>query len=204
MGAEMNIKSISLTLFLGLAALSPSANAALVINIVEQGTGVVATGFGSADTTDLAGPLSFGNGTGIFPQIARVSLGFPNGTYAFFGISGPSNFGFGSSSDGVASTGSGNTFGVIGEFSEIYFPLYYVSGTPLSATNTWDNTTLSGLGLTPGTYVYTWGTGDHADSLTVQVGAVPEPSTWAMMILGFVGLGWMAYRRKNNRVLSAA
>jgi PEP-CTERM motif len=27
-------------------------------------------------------------------------------------------------------------------------------------------------------------------------GAVPEPSTWAMLILGFVGLGFMAYRRK--------
>jgi PEP-CTERM motif len=29
-------------------------------------------------------------------------------------------------------------------------------------------------------------------------GAVPEPSTWAMMILGFCGLGFMAYRRKQN------
>jgi hypothetical protein len=28
------------------------------------------------------------------------------------------------------------------------------------------------------------------------VGAVPEPSTWAMMILGFCGLGWMTYRRR--------
>jgi hypothetical protein len=28
--------------------------------------------------------------------------------------------------------------------------------------------------------------------------AVPEPSTWAMMILGFAGIGWMAYRRKQN------
>ena len=26
--------------------------------------------------------------------------------------------------------------------------------------------------------------------------AVPEPSTWAMMILGFAGIGFMAYRRK--------
>ena len=26
--------------------------------------------------------------------------------------------------------------------------------------------------------------------------AVPEPSTWAMMIVGFCGLGFMAYRRK--------
>jgi hypothetical protein len=27
--------------------------------------------------------------------------------------------------------------------------------------------------------------------------AVPEPSTWAMMILGFCGIGFMAYRRKS-------
>jgi hypothetical protein len=29
-------------------------------------------------------------------------------------------------------------------------------------------------------------------------GGVPEPSTWAMMILGFGGIGFMAYRRKQN------
>ena len=34
--------------------------------------------------------------------------------------------------------------------------------------------------------------------------AVPEPSTWAMMILGFLGLGFMAYRRKNQTAFSAA
>jgi hypothetical protein len=28
--------------------------------------------------------------------------------------------------------------------------------------------------------------------------AVPEPSTWAMMILGFCGVGFMAYRRKQS------
>jgi hypothetical protein len=27
---------------------------------------------------------------------------------------------------------------------------------------------------------------------------VPEPSTWAMMILGFMGVGFMAYRRKSS------
>ncbi len=32
----------------------------------------------------------------------------------------------------------------------------------------------------------------------LQVSAVPEPSTWAMMILGFLGVGFMAYRRKQN------
>lgn len=30
------------------------------------------------------------------------------------------------------------------------------------------------------------------------VAAVPEPSTWAMIILGFAGVGFMAYRRKQN------
>jgi hypothetical protein len=34
------------------------------------------------------------------------------------------------------------------------------------------------------------------DSTTAP--AVPEPSTWAMMILGFLGLGWIAFRRKSG------
>ena len=34
--------------------------------------------------------------------------------------------------------------------------------------------------------------------------AVPEPSTWAMMILGFVGVGFMAYRGKSKLALMAA
>ena len=32
---------------------------------------------------------------------------------------------------------------------------------------------------------------------------VPEPSIWAMMILGFAGIGFMAYRRKNRPALMA-
>jgi hypothetical protein len=36
-----------------------------------------------------------------------------------------------------------------------------------------------------------------------RVGAVPEPSTWAMMILGFAGIGFMAYRRKSQPALMA-
>jgi len=34
--------------------------------------------------------------------------------------------------------------------------------------------------------------------------AVPEPSTWAMLILGFAGLGFMAYRRKSKADLTTA
>jgi hypothetical protein len=45
-------------------------------------------------------------------------------------------------------------------------------------------------------------------SAVVQVNdavtAVPEPSTWAMMILGFAGVGFIAYRRKSKPALMAA
>jgi hypothetical protein len=37
---------------------------------------------------------------------------------------------------------------------------------------------------------------------TWQVAAVPEPSTWAMMILGFLGLGYLAYRRRSQLSLA--
>jgi hypothetical protein len=36
--------------------------------------------------------------------------------------------------------------------------------------------------------------GPALDNLSVT--PVPEPSTWAMMILGFAGVGFLAYRRK--------
>jgi choice-of-anchor C domain-containing protein len=37
-----------------------------------------------------------------------------------------------------------------------------------------------------------------AVSIDPVTAAVPEPSTWAMMIIGFFGMGFMAYRRKRN------
>lgn len=44
--------------------------------------------------------------------------------------------------------------------------------------------------------------GNLLDNVTVS--AVPEPSTWAMMILGFMGVGFMAYRRKSGSALRIA
>lgn len=37
---------------------------------------------------------------------------------------------------------------------------------------------------------------DNAGNLSVAISAVPESSTWAMMLLGFCGLGFMARRKK--------
>jgi opacity protein-like surface antigen len=42
------------------------------------------------------------------------------------------------------------------------------------------------------------------DSAVVNVAAVPEPTTWAMMVLGFLGIGFVAYRRKSYSVLRIA
>jgi PEP-CTERM motif len=50
----------------------------------------------------------------------------------------------------------------------------------------------------------TGGTGNPGTWTGPITSGVPEPSTWAMMILGFVGVGFMAYRRKNKMVLNAA
>jgi len=35
-------------------------------------------------------------------------------------------------------------------------------------------------------------------NITGNVAAVPEPSTWAMMLLGFAGIGFVAHRRKSR------
>jgi hypothetical protein len=45
------------------------------------------------------------------------------------------------------------------------------------------------------------GMNDGPDSffLTQSVAPVPEPATWAMMLLGFLGVGGMAYRRRGQQ-----
>lgn len=40
--------------------------------------------------------------------------------------------------------------------------------------------------------------------IATSVSAVPEPSTWAMIIMGFCGLGFMAHRRHSRPALMAA
>lgn len=53
---------------------------------------------------------------------------------------------------------------------------------------------------------FTFG-GDFLSLTTTTVSltdAVPEPSTWAMMLLGFAGIGFLAYRRKSKPALMTA
>lgn len=181
------------------------------MTIEQVGSNVTASGSGSLD---VAG-LTFDGTVVAFPLILPDSgillVGNPETTYAAYAygpIAGPSNFGSGSLA--WANSATGDLIGVSSSISVLGVPLGYLSGSPLSGTATFDNTTLADLGLTDGTYTWTWGSGDHADSLTLEIGAsaitagVPEPSTWAMMILGFCGIGFLAYRRKDQIALNAA
>ncbi len=96
-------------------------------------------------------------------------------------------------------------------FTVLYVEQGYPSGEVLPSSSTYDNQTLASLGLTPGVYTYTWGTGAHADSYTIDIGdsvgvasaPVPEASTWVMMLAGFAGLGAGALLRHRRTRLSA-
>jgi hypothetical protein len=46
--------------------------------------------------------------------------------------------------------------------------------------------------------------GDSVGSASVVITAVPEPSTWAMMLLGFFGVGFVAYRRRTSAAVRLA
>lgn len=99
--------------------------------------------------------------------------------------------------DGFATNGTGNVY------------IDFFGGTASNSVNT-DN-----FGTSTGTFAGLYAnafcdTLQHCNQITgtlynvptqwtvTEVTAVPEPSTWAMIILGFCGLGFMAYRRKQN------
>lgn len=56
----------------------------------------------------------------------------------------------------------------------------------------------------PEGYTFVAGSGhDYSSTAATPVDGVPEPSTWAMMLLGFCGLGFMAHRRRNSAMVAA-
>jgi hypothetical protein len=68
-------------------------------------------------------------------------------------------------------------------------PEHYFFGSSLSETSTYDDASFDSLGLEPGEYVYSWGSGAHADTFTIRIGLnatapIPELSTWTMIVTG--------------------
>jgi hypothetical protein len=72
--------------------------------------------------------------------------------------------------------------------------------TPVGATVGWDENG----GPSTATASCCGGTYPSNSFQILGVAAVPEPSTWAMMILGFAGIAFMTYRRKSKPALMAA
>jgi PEP-CTERM motif len=185
---------------LGLAAVGGPAEASVVIDVSEVGGNVVTTGSG---TIDLAG-LSFfefapPGQARMVPALADMIVGSAPDSQTYTGATGPASFGTGGLA--YASSASGDIIAV--EAGIIEVPFGYVSGTALSGAATYDGQTFASLGLTPGTYVYAWGSGPTADSLTVKI-AIPEPATRAMILLGFAALGVAGFHAARKSVAISA
>src|SRR5205814_3783925 len=118
-------------------------------------------------TSDVRCSISTGPFSSMF-QDPRQSVDF----YRGLGASGPTSFGIGRTT--FANSGGGKMVGITAtsssEFKGVHLsvPRGYVSGTALSDSATYSGKTLATLGLTPGTYVWTWGAGAN-QNFTLQI-----------------------------------
>jgi len=175
----------------------PQVRAAYVLNINQSAGNVVASGTGSLNLAALTLQFSSAVQPGVQianPGINIVTIGSA-GNANFFGlVTGPSSFASGAPGTTLASSASGSVASVFAQAgnSSVGVPSGYVSGTTITGTATWNATTLAALGLTPGTYVYTWGSGGTADSLTLNISTnpppVPIPSTVLLAAIGLAAL----------------
>jgi len=182
---------------------TPANATPYVMKLVQQGSNVVAIGSGAFDVSGL----SFGtlvSPTGMAPNFAAIVIGDGSGggdgyfDGYFAAITGPASFGPGGLT--YASSESGD-IGVFSKGAGVFgAPVGYVSGTAIAGTATWDNATFASLGVTPGNYVWTWGTGAD-QSFTLMVGnavSVPEPTALGMFGFGVLLIGGLAGRRRRT------
>ena len=117
------------------------------------------------------------------------------------GFTGPTTFGNGVIT--VPNTSSGDLVGISNSstpFPFLLVPQGYVSNAALSNSMTFNNATFESLRVTPGTYVWTWGTGLANQNFTLQIGSVGVPGVpdggSTVSLLGFGLLGLAALRRR--------
>ena len=183
-----------------------AANASpYVVTLEEAGANVVATGGGAIDLTDLTMTVLGGccNASGLDPQFGYLAIGSLGGVGDGYtgSFSGPSSFGSGTTT--AASSGSGDPVEFDQSVSEIVVPTGYVSDTPLSDGFIYNNATFANLGVTPGTYVWTWGT--RADrSFTLEIGTTPLPAALPLFASGLGAMGLLGWRRKRKNAAALA
>ena len=189
------------TALAGLSVASPT-RAAYTISIQQVGINVVAKGTGSLNLGSFTLDSNDSQSGFIYPPTAQVGVGSGDTSYYLSGpVSGPSNFGNGSLAFASLNDGGFVSFFYGASSSVFETPFNYASGAGLgTSSSVYANSTFASLGITPGKYVYNFGTGATADSFTIQIGAlsnaVPEPATWTMMLLAFMGIGMMVRRSK--------
>ncbi|MDP0498594.1 MAG: PEP-CTERM sorting domain-containing protein [Verrucomicrobiota bacterium JB022] len=179
---------------LGVSQLSAGLN----FSIYPVNGNVVMVGSGSVDLAGLAGPGGAEQSPAVRSDWSLIMVGMFDQEVDFYSPVTPPSPALGDSSFRfVADNGWGDSIGLIAIPNltpGLYVPDNYVSGTSLSGTAIFLNTTVADLGLTPGVYTWTWGSGANADSATLTI-SVPEPSTWAA-IAGLGALGLIALRRR--------
>jgi VPDSG-CTERM motif len=168
---------------------------AYTVTLQQVGSNVVANGTGAINLMGLIfqGPTT-GTITGIRANTGSLGTGplVQLNFDVYTGFTGPTSFGSGVGF--LPNTGSGDFVGIFGLAGQIFVPQGYVSGAALSDSMTFNSETFASLGVTPGTYVWTWGDGTN-QSIMLHIGAVPDAGS-TVSLLGFGLLGLAALRRK--------
>lgn len=173
-------------------------HADIVVIAQEIGGDVVITGSGSLDLTDTVFETTVQTVASVEPFDSLV-VGPANSTsvefYTTTFTSGPSSYGPGTA-DIPADFGVGDMFGLDFGPNGLAVPVNYVSGDFLSSSSTYAGHTFESLGMTPGSYTWTWGSGASADSFTLN--AIPEPNGTAILVV--TGIGIFMRRRRDSRI----
>jgi PEP-CTERM motif len=171
----------------------------------------VPTGFSNAGALVVAsynngkyGVLSLspdGSGTYNLGALTNGAGNIPGGPEGFVYI-GAGNDNFSANSMLIAQYGSGTVTAY--EVDAQGLPILATGRLFLSGLSGAEGSTIDPL---TGDFLFsTFGGGNQiavVQGFDVPVAAVPEPSTWAMLIIGFAGFGFMAYRRRNGAALAA-